>query len=134
MTRLFGSLIPGPASGTLVGGKGWPGGGAMRKRAVQLALLGLMAVCFGALGGSGARAAISGSLGDGLPHAPLATPVRMWKDCQEIAQCTGCRPVYKCRFCTYQRQCIRGLCQWGNVCVWSPAMKVLPRGARIIQQ
>ncbi len=55
-----------------------------------------------------------------------------WKDCQEIAQCTGCRPVYKCRSCSYQRECVRGLCQWGDVCVWSPAMKVLPPGARII--
>ena len=57
----------------------------------------------------------------------------IWKDCQEIAQCTGCRPVYKCRSCSYQQQCIRGLCQWGDVCVWSPALKYLPRGARIIQ-
>ncbi len=45
----------------------------------------------------------------------------------------GCRPVYKCRSCSYQQQCYRGLCQWGDVCVWSPAMKVLPRGARIFQ-
>jgi hypothetical protein len=65
----------------------------------------------------------------------LATPASAlkWKDCQEIAQCPGCHPVYKCRSCSYQRECVRGLCQWGDVCVWSPALKYLPRGARIIK-
>ena len=56
-----------------------------------------------------------------------------WKDCQEIAECTGCRPVYKCRSCNYQKQCARGLCEWADVCVWSSSMKLLPRGARIIR-
>ena len=57
----------------------------------------------------------------------------IWKDCQEIAQCSGCRPVYKCRSCSYRKQCAQGLCQWADVCVWSPSMKLLPRGARIIR-
>ncbi len=81
----------------------------------------------------GSRLGLAGLLAIGL--FGLAVPpasALIWKDCQEIAQCTGCRPVYKCRSCSYQRTCIRGLCQWGDVCVWSPAMKMLPRGARII--
>jgi hypothetical protein len=57
---------------------------------------------------------------------------RVWRDCQVISQCPGCATVYKCRSCSYERTCIRGLCQWGDICVWSPALKYLPRGARII--
>ena len=67
----------------------------------------------------------------GLSAVPASA--RLWKDCQEMSQCPGCRPVYKCRSCSYQRECVRGICQWGNVCVWSPALKYLPPGARIIQ-
>jgi hypothetical protein len=85
----------------------------MRKVFCLLGLTGLVAAGLVALTPSNARALI-------------------WRDCQEISQCPGCRPVYKCRSCSYQRTCIRGLCQWGDVCVWSPALKYLPRGARII--
>jgi hypothetical protein len=56
----------------------------------------------------------------------------VWKDCQRIAMCTGCRPVYRCRSCQYQRTCAGGICGWGDVCVWGPYVRVLPRGARII--
>jgi hypothetical protein len=95
----------------LLAGKG---GASMRKILCMLGLAGLLAAGFVALTAGEASAL-------------------KWKDCQEIAECTGCRPVYKCRSCSYQRQCIRGLCQWGDVCVWSPALKYLPRGTRIIQ-
>ena len=57
----------------------------------------------------------------------------VWRDCQRIAMCSGCRPVYKCRSCAYQRSCTAGVCGWGDVCVWGPYVKVLPRGARIIR-
>ena len=57
----------------------------------------------------------------------------VWRDCQRIAMCSGCRPVYKCRSCAYKRSCTAGVCGWGDVCVWGPYVKVLPRGARIIQ-
>ena len=57
----------------------------------------------------------------------------VWKDCQRIALCTGCRPVFRCRSCQYQRSCQGGVCGWGDVCVWGPYVKVLPRGARIIR-
>ena len=36
----------------------------MRKKLVQLAVLGLMVLCLGALGGSGARAGMPASLGE----------------------------------------------------------------------
>jgi len=57
----------------------------------------------------------------------------VWKDCQRIAMCTGCAPRYRCRACEYKRTCQGGVCGWGDVCVWGPYVKVLPRGARIIQ-
>ncbi len=72
-------------------------------------------------------------IGAALKHEPIFTPVLVWKDCQRIAMCTGCRPVYKCRSCSYQRTCAGGICGWGDVCVWGPYLKVLPRGARIIR-
>ncbi|MGB5833805.1 MAG: hypothetical protein WBG92_17700, partial [Thiohalocapsa sp.] len=64
---------------------------------------------------------------------PIATPVKAFRDCQEIARCTGCKPVYRCRSCTYQRACTRGFCEWRDVCVWGPYVKVLPRDGRIIR-
>ena len=86
----------------------------MRKMLCMLGMAGLLAAGLLALTAGGASALI-------------------WKDCQEIAQCSGCRPVYKCRSCSYQRTCKYGICEWGDICVWGPYLKVLPRGARIIR-
>jgi hypothetical protein len=77
---------------------------------------------------------LAGLLAAGL----MAWPARdanalIWKDCQRIARCTGCQPVYRCRSCSYQRTCADRICGWGDVCVWGPYLRVLPRGARIIQ-
>ena len=105
----------------------------MRKALIRLALAGLVVACLGALSGSEARAGMLGA-GDAPPHQPLAMPVLIFKDCQAIAMCTGCRPVYRCRSCSYQRTCTAGVCGWGDVCVWGPYVRVLPRGARIIRQ
>ena len=71
--------------------------------------------------------------GDVAVRTPIATPVKVFKECQEIAPCSGCRLVYKCRSCKYQRVCARGLCEWRDVCAWGPAVKTLPQGARIIK-
>jgi len=79
------------------------------------------------------RAGTFSPLGAAAPHAPLFTPVKIWRDCQEIALCTGCKPVYKCRSCTYEKKCYRTFCEWRDVCVWGPYVKVLPAGARIIK-
>jgi hypothetical protein len=106
----------------------------MRKALIRLALAGLVIACLGALSGSDATAGMPGGLGGALPHQPLATSVRVWKDCQAVAMCTGCRPVYHCRSCSYRRTCKYGMCQWGDVCVWGPYVRILPRGARIIRQ
>jgi hypothetical protein len=105
----------------------------MRKRLILLGLIGLMAAGFGALTADSARAWMPAGIGAAPQHQTLVTKVLIWKDCQEIAQCSGCRPVYKCRSCSYQRTCIYGMCQWGDVCVWGPYLKVLPRGARILR-
>jgi hypothetical protein len=86
----------------------------MRKTLIVLGLAGLAAAGLMALQAGEARALV-------------------WKDCQRIALCEGCRPVYKCRSCKYQRTCAGGVCGWGDVCVWGPYVRVLPRGARIIQ-
>ena len=105
----------------------------MRKRLILLSLIGLMAAGLGVLTADSARAWMPGGIGAAPQHQSLVTKVLIWKDCQEIALCTGCRPVYKCRSCTYQRTCKYGMCQWGDICVWGPYLKVLPRGARILR-
>ena len=100
-------------------------------------LLALSAVVFGLV----AFTAVDGEAGvwsppgvsDAGPPVPMATPVKVWRDCQEIALCAGCKTRYKCRSCEYKRTCAGGLCSWGDVCVWGPYLKVLPRGARIIK-
>jgi hypothetical protein len=86
----------------------------MRKTWFLLGLAVLAATCFAALPAEKAAALV-------------------WKDCQRVALCTGCTPVYRCRSCTYQRTCAGGRCGWGDVCVWGPYVRVLPRGARIIR-
>jgi hypothetical protein len=105
----------------------------MRKALIRLALAGLVMACLGALSRSDATAGMPGGLGAALPHHPVVTPARMFKDCQAVAMCTGCRAVYHCRSCSYQRTCEYGVCQWGDICVWGPYVRILPRGARIIR-
>jgi hypothetical protein len=56
---------------------------------------------------------------------------KVWRDCQRIARCHGCTPVYRCRSCEYQRQCRYGQCQWGDVCVWGPYIPLAPRGVPV---
>ena len=78
---------------------------------------------------------VTALMASGLSAPPVnEAEARVWKDCQRIARCTGCRPVYRCRSCQYQRTCAGGQCSWGDVCVWGPYVKVLPRGARIINR
>jgi hypothetical protein len=65
-------------------------------------------------------------------HQTMVQPVLVWRDCQRIARCSGCAAVYRCRSCSYQRQCPRrGPCQWGDICVWGPYLPVAPRGVPI---
>jgi hypothetical protein len=107
--------------------------GVTRKLFLTSILAALMAACLLALPATELRAGPPGDIGSALQHEPLFTPVLVWRDCQRIALCTGCRPVFKCRSCTYRRTCAGGICGWGDVCVWGPYVKVLPRGARIIR-
>ena len=104
----------------------------MRKALLTILLAGLMAACLVAPATESRAGALS-DLEDAVQTQPLYTPVAVWKDCQRIALCSGCRPVFKCRSCKYQRTCAGGICGWGDVCVWGPYVKVLPRGARIIR-
>ncbi len=82
---------------------------------------------------AGAGAAIAGSAGASLQHQTLVKPVIVWRDCQRIARCNGCAPVYRCRYCNYQRTCRNnyGYCGWADVCVWGPYMPRAPRGVPI---
>jgi hypothetical protein len=105
----------------------------MRKALLMLALAGLVAAGLGLLPANEGKAGAPGSIGTALQSEPIFTPVLVWRDCQKIALCTGCRAVYKCRSCAYKRTCAGGICGWGDVCVWGPYVKVLPRGARIIR-
>lgn len=105
----------------------------MGKTLIALALAGLLAVCLAALPSREAGAGMHVGLGNALDAQPLYTPVLVFKDCQRVALCAGCAPVYRCRSCEYQRSCEGGRCGWGDVCAWGPYVKVLPRGARIIR-
>ena len=107
----------------------------MREALVKLALICLMAIGLWALTPSGAMAGAfePGGIGAVAEPQPLWTKVLVWRDCQRIARCTGCQPVYHCRSCSYQKSCSRGLCEWGDVCVWGPYLPLAPKGVRIIQ-
>jgi hypothetical protein len=80
-----------------------------------------------------AGAVMAGKLGGAVEHQSLVEPVLVWRDCQRIARCYGCRPVFRCRSCTYQRQCPsrRRPCEWSDVCVWGPYLPVAPRGVPV---
>jgi len=106
----------------------------MRDFLVWLVLTFLVVALFGTVVVSDATAGtqMSGAVASGVAHQSLVQPVIVWRDCQRIARCYGCRPVFHCRTCTYQRQCLRrGPCQWGDVCVWGPFLPVAPRGVRV---
>jgi hypothetical protein len=106
----------------------------MCKSVVGLVLAFLLAVLLGASPASDAKAgaALAGGMGSGLQHQTLMQPVVVWRDCQRIARCYGCRPVFHCRTCSYQRVCPRrGPCYWVDVCVWGPYLPVAPRGVPV---
>jgi hypothetical protein len=107
---------------------------------MRISLLGLisallLAVSLGAMPAEQARAGsfLGGGLTNGLPHQSPVQPALVWRDCQRIARCNGCKPVFRCRSCTYQRQCSsrRRPCEWVDVCVWGPYLPVAPRGVRV---
>jgi hypothetical protein len=98
----------------------------MRKSSVWLVLALLLGALF-AKAGTGMAAGVAGAV-----HQPLVQPVLVWRDCQRIARCYGCQPVFRCRSCTYQRQCPRrGPCPWTDVCVWGPYLPLAPRGVPV---
>jgi hypothetical protein len=101
------------------------------KALIALALAGLVAVSM--LAERGAQAGPFAGVGNAVEAQTLYTPVLKFKDCQRVALCEGCAPVFRCRSCEYKRTCDGGVCGWGDVCVWGPYVKALPRGARIIR-
>ena len=106
----------------------------MRKLLVGLVLALLLTAVLGMAPASDAKAGapMAGGVAGALQHRTLVQPVLVWRDCQRIARCYGCRPVYHCRTCSYQRQCPRrGPCQWGNICTWGPYLPLAPRGVPI---
>ena len=105
----------------------------MRKVLCLLGVAALLAACLLALPASDSRAGALADLRGVTQQETIYTPVAVWKDCQKIAMCTGCAASYRCRSCSYQRTCAGGICGWGDVCVWGPYLRVLPRGARIIE-
>ena len=108
----------------------------MRKSLIGLVLALLFATVLGAGAVSGAKAGatLAGGVASSFQHQSLVQPVVVWRDCQRIARCYGCKPVFHCRTCSYQRQCPRrGPCQWGNICTWGPYLPLAPRGVPITQ-
>ena len=105
----------------------------MRRSVMGLVLACLLPVSLGGLPTSDTKAgaAMPGVM-SGLQHQRLVEPVIVWRDCQRIARCYGCKPVFHCRTCSYQRQCARrGPCQWGDICTWGPFLPVAPRGVPV---
>jgi hypothetical protein len=105
----------------------------LRGTRITLVMAGLLALVALSVGDSRAGAWSPRGFDGFVRPEPIVSPVKVFRDCQEIALCNGCKPVYKCRACEYKRTCTRGVCSWSDVCVWSPYMKVLPPGARIIR-
>lgn len=98
----------------------------------RLGLLCLLGIMIGVLSFGGAKLATASGLSPAAPaHSILHQPARVWRDCQRIARCSGCAPVYHCRSCSYQRQCRNGLCEWGDVCVWGPYLPLAPKGVPV---
>ena len=105
----------------------------MHKVRFGLILASLFALALGTLEAAQAGAVPSGSAASLFQHQPLVQPVLVWRDCQRIAHCSGCRPVYHCRSCNYQRKCKWGICEWADVCVWGPYLPLAPRGVPIVE-
>jgi hypothetical protein len=106
----------------------------MRKSVVGLVPAFLFVALVSASPASDAKAgaATASGVAGALQHQTLVRPVIVWRDCQRIARCYGCKPVFHCRTCTYQRQCPRrGPCQWGDICTWGPFLPVAPRGVPV---
>jgi len=95
-------------------------------------LIGLVLGVLISAGAVGSAWAVSLPGAESGPGSSLAIPVKVWRDCQRIARCTGCKPVYRCRSCEYQRNCAGGRCGWADICVWGPYIPLAPKGVRII--
>lgn len=108
-------------------------GATVRNARIILALLGLLALVALSLSSGRAGAIAPGGV-EGLTPAPIATPAKIYRECEEIAFCSGCKPRYRCRSCEYKRTCSGGVCSWGDICVWGAYVKVLPPDARIIRR
>jgi hypothetical protein len=103
----------------------------MHKPLMTLVLACLLGAMLGFMPITDAKAGAPLGASTALQHQTLVQPVRVWRDCQRIARCHGCAAVYRCRSCSYQRQCKRGLCEWGDICVWGPYIPLAPRGVRV---
>ncbi|MCJ7598452.1 MAG: hypothetical protein MUO41_07475 [Methyloceanibacter sp.] len=105
----------------------------MQKQILALVFACLLGVVVSYLPAGDAKAGLSSvpNVSATLQHQNLVTPARVWRDCQRIARCNGCTPVYRCRSCSYQKQCYGRLCEWGDVCVWGPYIPLAPKGVRV---
>ena len=74
----------------------------MRRSLVGLVLALLLATLLGTEPATDAKAgaAMAGGVASSLQHQSLVQPVIVWRDCQRIARCYGCQPVYHCRTCS----------------------------------
>ena len=95
-------------------------------------VIGVLVAGLLAAGVFGSAAAAGLPAMQGPPQQSAVIPVKVWRDCQRIARCSGCKPVYRCRSCNYQRTCEGGRCGWADVCVWGPYLPLAPKGVRII--
>lgn len=105
----------------------------MQKLLVAALFACLLGALLSILTAGGAKAGLSSApnISVTLQQQTLVIPAKVWRDCQRIARCHGCAPVYRCRSCSYEKKCYGRLCEWGDVCVWGPYIPLAPKGVRV---
>lgn len=105
----------------------------MQKLLVAAMFACLLGAMLSSLPASDAKAGLASvpNFSAALRQQNLVTQVKVWRDCQRIARCHGCTPVYRCRSCSYEKKCYGRLCEWGDVCVWGPYIPLAPKGVRV---
>ena len=76
------------------------------------------------------------SAADASVVTAMVIPVKAAKGppvCKAVVRCAGCKPVYRCRSCRKRPICTPGVCIYRTMCGWGPALRSLPKGARLVR-
>ena len=95
----------------------------MHHARIALGLIGLVLLAWAATPASAADASMVTQI-----KAAKAAPI-----CKAVVRFAGCKPVYRCRVCRKRPICTHGVCIYRTLCGWGPALKSLPKGARLVR-